>query len=141
MPFWLILLLILYLLLPYDLLPDFLLGWGWIDDIAIIGLLGYFFFIRHRKAEKLRDDEHSARGEGFFEKEQGIGSEETKPLNPYEILGLKETASSEEIKAAYRQLANKYHPDKVAHLGEEFRVLAEQKFREIQRAYQTLTFK
>ena len=48
-------------------------------------------------------------------------------------------ATKEEIKAAYKRLASQYHPDKVSHLGEEFRVLAEQKFKEIQRAYQELS--
>ncbi|HUT69368.1 MAG TPA: DnaJ domain-containing protein [Desulfatiglandales bacterium] len=42
------------------------------------------------------------------------------------------------MKNAYRKLANKYHPDKVDHLGDEFRVLAEQRFKEIQEAYQEL---
>jgi len=38
-------------------------------------------------------------------------------------------------------LANKYHPDKVDHLGEEFKKLAEKKFKDIQEAYQKLTVK
>ena len=59
----------------------------------------------------------------------------------YKILGIERGASQDEIKQAYRQLANKYHPDKVAHLGDEFRELAEIRFKEIQRAYQELTRK
>ena len=31
-----------------------------------------------------------------------------------------------------------YHPDKVAHLGEDFKALAEKRFREIQAAYRAL---
>jgi len=50
-------------------------------------------------------------------------------------------ASAGEIKSAYRKLANKYHPDKVDHLGEEFKELAEKKFKDIQEAYQKLTAK
>jgi DnaJ-class molecular chaperone len=54
------------------------------------------------------------------------------------VLGVGRNATSEQIKQAYRQLANQYHPDKVIHLGEEFRELAEKRFKEIQEAYQKL---
>lgn len=53
----------------------------------------------------------------------------------YEVLGLEPGASQEEIKKAYRKLSMKYHPDKVRHLGEEFRVIAEKKMKEINAAY------
>ena len=64
--------------------------------------------------------------------------DEFKTKDPYEVLGVVRNASQDEIKRAYKQLAGKYHPDKVAHLGEEFRELAEQRFKEIQEAYQKL---
>ncbi len=51
------------------------------------------------------------------------------------------SASTEEIKHAYRELAGKYHPDKLEHLGDEFKALAEMRFKEIQQAYQELTGK
>jgi DnaJ like chaperone protein len=54
------------------------------------------------------------------------------------VLGLRPGASAEDIKAAYRHLVNRYHPDKLQHLGEEFRELAEEKFKTIQSAYQSL---
>ena len=54
------------------------------------------------------------------------------------MLGVASNASPEEIKAAYRDLANRYHPDKVSHLGEEFQKLAESRFKEIQAAYREL---
>jgi DnaJ-class molecular chaperone len=59
-------------------------------------------------------------------------------VDPYVILGVDEGASQDEIRAAYRQLAAQYHPDKLAHLGEEFQILAEQKFKAIQSAYDAL---
>ncbi len=42
----------------------------------------------------------------------------------------------ETIKKAYRTLSMKYHPDKVGHLGEEFRRVAEEKMKEINVAYE-----
>jgi len=56
----------------------------------------------------------------------------------YEILGIKPNDDVETIKKAYRDLAVKYHPDKVANLGPEFQKLAEEKFKSINDAYQTI---
>ena len=53
----------------------------------------------------------------------------------YAVLGLEPGAEMEEIKKAYRKLSMKYHPDKVRHLGEEFRTIAEEKMKEINAAY------
>ena len=41
----------------------------------------------------------------------------------------------ETIKKSYRQLSMKYHPDKVSHLGDEFKKVAEEKMKEINAAY------
>jgi DnaJ-domain-containing protein 1 len=54
----------------------------------------------------------------------------------FEILGVPSTASMDEIKSAYRELARQYHPDRVQGLGEEFRTIAERKMKELNSAYQ-----
>jgi DnaJ like chaperone protein len=56
----------------------------------------------------------------------------------YRILGVAPDAGNDEIRGAYREMASKYHPDKVAHLGEEFRELATDKFQEINASYQEI---
>ena len=53
----------------------------------------------------------------------------------YRILEIKRTVSDQEIKKAYRRMAKKYHPDKVAHLGMEHQNGAEEKFKKVQEAY------
>lgn len=57
----------------------------------------------------------------------------------YATLGLTKDASPEELKKAYRKLSMQYHPDKVRHLGDEFRAIAEEKMKEINAAYDYLT--
>ena len=49
----------------------------------------------------------------------------------YKVLGIAPTATNDEVKAAYRKMALKHHPDKVAALGEDVRRAAEKKFQEI----------
>jgi molecular chaperone DnaJ len=56
--------------------------------------------------------------------------------NPYEILGVKEGASKEEIKAAYKAQVKKYHPDR--HQDNPLYELAEEKLQEINEAYDYL---
>ena len=57
--------------------------------------------------------------------------------DPYEILGIKQNATPEEIKKAYRTLAKKYHPDN--YVNNPLADLAAEKFKEINEAYEQLT--
>jgi molecular chaperone DnaJ len=56
--------------------------------------------------------------------------------NPYEVLGIKEGASVDEIKKAYRELARKYHPDQYS--NNPLSDLAQEKMKEINHAYDSL---
>ena len=56
--------------------------------------------------------------------------------DPYEVLGVPQGASEEEIKAAYRELVKKYHPDK--YQNNPLADLAEEKLREVNEAYEYL---
>jgi DnaJ like chaperone protein len=58
--------------------------------------------------------------------------------NAYKILEIEKSATVNEIKKAYRKMAKKYHPDKVEHLGEEHKKGAEEKFKQVQKAYEQL---
>ena len=64
----------------------------------------------------------------------GTGGQ-TGDRNPYAVLGVPPGSTHEQVQKAYRELAARYHPDKVSHLGEEFIQLAYSKFTEIQNAY------
>lgn len=53
-------------------------------------------------------------------------------------LGLYDGASKTAIKKAYKEMASKYHPDRVAHLGPELEELTAEKFKEVSAAYELL---
>lgn len=63
------------------------------------------------------------------------------PVPPpwWEVLGVSEQASPEEIREAYRSLMAQYHPDKVATLGPEIREVALRKSQQITEAYRSAT--
>ena len=150
---WITILLILvlvYVLSPYDLFPDMAIGWGWIDDLVILGLLWRYLYLRKKKREAFQKFNQNSRNYEHYNRaaggDSGTGSgtraeDASEPWDPYRVLEIERGASQEEIKTAYRQLAGKYHPDKVEHLGNEFKVLAEKRFKEIQQAYQELRVK
>ena len=52
----------------------------------------------------------------------------------YKVLEIEPTATDEEVRAAYRRMAVKHHPDKVASLGEDIRKAANEKFQKINEA-------
>ena len=56
----------------------------------------------------------------------------------YRILGIPSNATDEEVKKAYRKMAVKYHPDKVATLGEDVQKAAEDKFKAVVHAYEAI---
>ena len=56
----------------------------------------------------------------------------------YTILEIDSTVSDQDVKKAYRKMANKYHPDKVSHLGKDLQKVAEEKFKSVNNSYQTI---
>ena len=53
----------------------------------------------------------------------------------YKILEIERSVTDDDVKKAYRKMAMKYHPDKVAHLGDDFRKTADDKFKQVNNAY------
>lgn len=58
--------------------------------------------------------------------------------NAYKILEVDKNATDEEVKKAYRNMAKKYHPDRVVTEDEAIKKGAEEKFKEVQKAYETI---
>ncbi len=144
----LIILAVLYILSPYDILPDLMIGWGWLDDIVILGFLLRYFYNRKKKrtafqkySQNYRNGDPAGNRSTGNNQSRGHNTEgdlSSHPRDPYQILEIERGASQEKIKKAFRQLAGKYHPDKVQYLGDDFKALAEERFKEIQRAYEEL---
>lgn len=133
---------VLYILSAIDFIPDVLPIFGRLDDLAIaIGLVWFFTSWlpknRHRiywfKSQS-RNEPRSADGE----RSERAAADSMPEFDPFKILNVSRGASVEEIKHAYREMLSKYHPDKVAHLGEEFQQMAHGKVIEITKAYEML---
>jgi len=140
----LIIIALLYVISPYDLLPDFFPVTGWLDDAFLTGILIYYLKFRRlpgflswlmRTGTRANPRDRAQTTGRTDSKNRGTPSDSS---DPYHVLGLKPDAPPAEIRAAYRHAAQAYHPDKVAHLGPELRELAQKKFVEIQKAYDTL---
>ena len=58
--------------------------------------------------------------------------------DPYKVLGINKDATDEEVKKAYRKMAMKYHPDRVAGMSEEMQRNAAEQMKEINEAYEQI---
>jgi uncharacterized membrane protein YkvA (DUF1232 family) len=137
---WLILAAVVYFVVPFDLIPDFLGIPGRIDDVAIMALLAWLYrnhvkqFVATGSAYEAAGPSANARSS----RDSPSQSKKAKVFDAYTVLGVTRSASSDAIQTAYRERMQEYHPDKVAHLGEELQKLAHEKSQEIQRAYRQL---
>jgi uncharacterized membrane protein YkvA (DUF1232 family) len=132
--YWPLLLWLLYLAIPTDVIPDTLVGLGWVDDLVLL-LLAYWFIKRVLASGHGQSSSHTSGGSNRV----GPDPRDEAKKDPYQILGVSRNASQQEIKSAFRKQAQRYHPDRVSHLGEEFQQLAKEKFQEIQKAYEILS--
>jgi hypothetical protein len=137
---WLIVAALVYLIVPFDLVPDFIGLPGRIDDVLILAWLAWFYrnHIRQYVASGFGPDSASGASSGNAGQGAPVGRASAHAFDAYEVLGIAHSASSDEIQSAYRARMGEYHPDKVAHLGEALQKLAHEKSQEIQRAYREL---
>ena len=145
---------LLYIISPIDVLPDVIPIIGWLDDAFLVGLLIYYLRygrlpgflsgienLLFKKGQRGRPSRSESAGKQEYGHSGYGGSKKDTPRNPHEVLGIEPSASMKEIQTAYREAVQKYHPDKVSHLGEEFQEMAQKRFVEIQDAYDALTGK
>ena len=139
-----ILIALLYVISPVDAIPDFIPGPGWLDDLIVLGILAWVLIARQR-GQSPWDVFRGRGGGGRTRRSSGPRPEDLtadfSTMDPYALLDVSPSASPEEIKAAYKRAVARYHPDKVAHLGQEFQELAHKKLLAIQQAYEVLQSK
>lgn len=123
---------LLYVLSPIDAIPDFTPFFGFADDLAAVVLTVMFLW------RTLRPGAVPGKGSaGGSIPEEGSAPGVPEP-DPCETLGLRPGADPASIRKAYREMMAQYHPDKVAHLGEELKRTALRKTLEIKKAYERL---
>jgi len=135
---------LIYILSPVDGLPDFIPILGWIDDAFLLGILLYYLKRGRLPGFLSWLERFTAAGQNrpnFQQKQKSTprAAADSETRDPHEVLGIRPGAGPEEIRSAYRKVIQAYHPDKVSHLGPEFRELAQEKFVEIQNAYEKLS--
>lgn len=94
--------------------------------------------VKREADERVRQAEARAREQASRQRQQTQTEKAKSQPDPYEVLGVKRDATKAEIKSAYRKMAAKYHPDKAPNATDEIKKLAEEKFKEIQAAYNQL---
>ncbi len=80
-------------------------------------------------------DQRTVESKYRYRDQQGTAAGRGGEEQYYAVLGLEPGTDFNTIKKAYRKLSMQYHPDKVGHLGEEFKRVAEEKMKEINMAY------
>ncbi|MCD6578115.1 DnaJ domain-containing protein [bacterium] len=105
-------------------------------------------FISNDEVKKIRQIAHllNIKSNDFFSIQNPYIQENQKTdkgyrsgaFDPYKVLGVSQDATSDEIKRAFRKLAKKFHPDKLVNAGEDFKKMAEEKMKDINRAYSLL---
>jgi hypothetical protein len=131
---------LLYVVSPVDVIPDFIPGLGWLDDLLVLGLLAWYLT---RGRGQFPWEVFRRRPGGPWARRGGSPppddlSADFSQMDPYSLLEVSPHAPAHEVKAAYRRAVARYHPDKVAHLGKEFQELAHKKLLAIQQAYEIL---
>ena len=95
--------------------------------LFVIGYVAASKFVTSRKTPDVNKSNNSKKAEEHYQNDM--------PYLWYKILDIPEGANHDQIIHAYRKQIGLYHPDKVSNLGDEIRMVAEEKSKQINAAY------
>jgi DnaJ like chaperone protein len=125
---------------------DFLFGLGGADgeyqqsELTMLHLIGRYLGISQSDLTSIYERHVGYSNTGSSSSSRNSGSSRTSSYgkDPYRVLGIDSTATDDEVKRAYRRMAMKYHPDRVAGMGEEMQRNAAEQMKEINEAYDVI---
>lgn len=126
---------------------DFLYGIGGADgefhqsELNMLRLIAQYLGISQSDFTSI-NERHVGHGQSDYNYSSRSGeSRSTRTTfrkDPYKVLGIDSKASDDEVKKAYRRMAMKYHPDRVAGMSEELQRNAAEQMKEINEAYEVI---
>lgn len=123
---------------------DFLFGIGGADgdfqqsELNMLRLISQYLGISQGDYTSIHERHTGYSGTGYSGgsgRSGGSAGRSAYTKDPYKVLGINSTASDDDVRKAYRKMAMKYHPDRVAGMGEEMQRNAAEQMKEINQAY------
>ena len=105
------------------------------DEVQQIRQIAYHFAIENSDFESIK----AMFGSSQNDNNNPHNTTPNALAKAYAILGLQPNASAEEVKQAYRNMAKKYHPDRVITEDAAIKKGAEEKFKQVQEAYELIS--
>ena len=123
---------------------DFLFGIGGADgefhqtEINMLRLIAQYLGISQSDYTSIHERHVGHEDTGYSGYSGRSGASGTYTKDPYRVLGIDSSATDDEVKRAYRRMAMKYHPDRVAGMSEEMQRNAAEQMKEINQAYEVI---
>ncbi|MBQ8703820.1 MAG: TerB family tellurite resistance protein [Bacteroidales bacterium] len=122
---------------------DFLFGIGGADgefhqsEINMLRLIAQYLGISASDYTSIFE-RHVGHGDAGYSGSSRASGSASYDKDPYRVLGIDSSATDDEVKKAYRKMAMKYHPDRVAGMSEELQRNAAEQMKEINQAYEVI---
>lgn len=119
---------------------DFLFGIGGADgdfqqsELNMLRLISQYLGISQSDYTSIHE-RHTGFGDTGYNSGSNGFARASYNKDPYKVLGINSNASDDDVRKAYRKMAMKYHPDRVAGMGEEMQRNAAEQMKEINQAY------